>query len=209
MPARRPVRHQRRLPSIQQWDQSAGLDSIGFPVWQEFWRRVSAASLPVWNVPFSAADPVNTPNSLNTANPQVQQALSDAQTAVQSAGVNFNAKLGDIQQSGINTGAGGARIPIFGGEGDPIGIFTTAYSSGIGKNGYDIDFGNSYIQTVTWDSGGVHAEGFITYSESTDPANPHYSDYTQAYSQKQWNRFPFHDDEIQAAKESELHLTGP
>ena len=195
--------------SLRQWDQGANLDSVGFPVWQEFWRRTAAASLPIWNVPFSAGDPVNTPNGLNTSNLQVQQALHDAQTAVQGAGVDFNARLGDIQQSGVNTAPGGARIPIFGGEGDPIGIFTTAYSSGIGKNGYDIDFGNSYIQTVTWDSGGVHAEGFITYSESTDPANPHYSDYTQAYSQKQWYRFPFHDTEVQAAKESELHLTGP
>ena len=90
-----------------------------------------------------------------------------------------------------------------------MGIFTTAYSNGLAKDGYDIDFGNSYIHTVTWDNGGVHAEGFITYSESSDPANPHYSDYTQAYSQKQWLRFAFHDSEIQATTESTLHLTGP
>lgn len=195
--------------ALAQWDGTANLASIGFPEWQEFWRNVAGISGSVWKVPFSASDPVNTPNTLDTGNSSVQQALANAQATVQNAGIDFNAKLGDVQQSGVNTAAGGARIPIFGGEGDPMGIFTTAYSNGLTKNGYDIDFGNSYIHTVTWDSGGVHAEGFITYSESSDPANPHYSDYTQAYSQKKWLRLPFHDDEIQAAKESELHLTGP
>lgn len=195
--------------ALAQWNQAASLDSIGFPEWQEFWRNISGITGSVWNVPFSASDPVNTPNSLNTSLPTVQKALSDAQATVQSAGIDLNAKLADLQHSGVNTAPGGARIPIFGGEGDPMGIFTCANSDGLTKDGYAINFGNSYIQTVTWDSGGVHAEGFITYSESTDPANPHYSDYTQAYSQKQWLRFAFHDTEIQAAKESELHLTGP
>ncbi|MFI4980818.1 MAG: penicillin acylase family protein [Nevskiales bacterium] len=197
--------------SLSQWDKTASLDSIGMPVWQEFWNRVNAISSP-WKVPFDVNDPVNTPNTLNTSNASVQKALSDAQAAVQAADFNFFAdKLGDVQHSGVNVaGTGtGTRIPVFGGIGDPVGIFTTAYADALTKDGYDINFGNSYIQTVTWDSGGVHAEGFITYSESSDPANPHYSDYTQAYSQKQWYRFPFHDSEIQADKESETTLTGP
>ncbi len=76
----------------------------------------------------------------------------------------------------------------------------------LGPEGYRIDFGNSYIQVVTWDSGGVHAEGFLTYSQSTDPANPHYADFTEAYSQKRWHRFPFHPSEIAADQESRITL---
>ena len=197
--------------SLMQWDKTASLDSIGMPVWQEFWNRVNAISSP-WKVPFDVNDPVNTPNTLNTSNASVQKALSDAQAAVQAADFNFfAAQLKDVQHSGVNVaGTGtGTKIPVFGGIGDPVGIFTTAYADALTKDGYDINFGNSYIQTVTWDGNGVHAEGFLTYSQSTDPANPHYADFTQAYSQKQWYHFPFHDGEIQTEKESETTLTGP
>ncbi|WP_051749232.1 penicillin acylase family protein [Nevskia soli] len=197
--------------SLSQWDKTASLDSIGMPVWQEFWNRVNAISSP-WKVPFDVNDPVNTPNTLNTSNASVQKALSDAQAAVQAADPTFfTDKFGAVQHSGVNVaGTGtGTKIPVFGGIGDPVGIFTTAYADALTKDGYDINFGNSYIQTVTWDGGGVHAEGFLTYSQSTDPANPHYADFTQAYSQKQWYRFPFHDSEIQAETESTTTLTGP
>ena len=62
---------------------------------------------------------------------------------------------------------------------------------------------------MTWDTDGVHAEGFLTYSQSTDPASPHFADFTEAYSQKRWHRFPFHPDEIAAAQESQITLEGP
>ena len=196
--------------SLGQWDKTVSLTSIGVPVWQQFWNSVSAISGNYWKVPFSLSDPVNTPNTLDTSNSSVQKALSDAQTSVQAANSGFFIKpLGQIQQSGVNTAAGGASIPIFGGIGDPVGIFTTAYADALTSSGYNVDFGNSYIQTVTWDSGGVHAEGFLTYSQSTDPANPHYADFTQAYSQKQWYRFPFHAAEVAAAAQSTIELTSP
>jgi acyl-homoserine-lactone acylase len=53
----------------------------------------------------------------------------------------------------------------------------------------------------------VRAEGFLTYSQSTDPANPHYADFTRAYSQKAWYRFPFRAEEIEAQMESRIELS--
>lgn len=38
----------------------------------------------------------------------------------------------------------------------------------------------------------------MTYSQSTDPASPYYSDMTEAYSEKQWIRFPFSEEDIAA-----------
>jgi acyl-homoserine-lactone acylase len=86
-----------------------------------------------------------------------------------------------------------------------------------GEQGYRITYGNSYIQAVTWEPDGLdglgaprfkpHAEGFITYSESTDPANPHWSDFTRAYSAKQWQRLPFTPEEIAAQRISSVRLT--
>jgi len=48
--------------------------------------------------------------------------------------------------------------------------------------------------------GQPQAEGFITYSQSTDSANPHYDDFTKAYSQKQWQKFPFSAADISKQK---------
>ncbi len=194
--------------ALGQWDKKATLDSIGLPVWQEFWNNVSGLSGSYWTTPFDVADPVNTPRDLDTSLPGVQKALYDAQTRLQGLDINYNSVLGGLQYSGVDNTA----IPIFGAEGK-IGAFTVADTvddssqSVIDRtNGYPIVFGNSYIQTVTWDSGGVHAEGFLTYSESTDPASP-YNDNNdtllpQAYSGQTpgqpWYQFPFHADEISA-----------
>ena len=40
------------------------------------------------------------------------------------------------------------------------------------------------------------AHSFLTFSQSDDPASPHYSDYTRAYAAKQWLRVPFTESEI-------------
>jgi len=197
--------------AIQQWDGTAALRSVGFPVWKEFWDNLARLPFNHWVVPFNPNDPVNTPRGLKTSSLWVQMALYDAQTRIENAGLSLAAQLSEQQHSGVND----ETIPIFGSTGS-IGAFTIAEDSTqaqnpdtLGPEGYRIDFGNSYIQVVTWDSDGVHAEGFLTYSQSTDPANPHYADFTEAYSERRWHRFPFHPDEIAAAQESQITLEGP
>ncbi|MEW6443725.1 MAG: penicillin acylase family protein [bacterium] len=196
--------------AIRQWDGAATLSSVGLPVWQQFWGNLLALPSNYWITPFDVNDPVNTPRDLNTSLFSVRKALFDAQTRIEGAGLSLAAPLGEQQHAGVND----PTIPIFG-EGGAIGAFTIAEDSeveadpnALGPEGYRIDFGNSYIQVVTWDSGGVHAEGFLTYSQSTDPASPHYADFTEAYSQKRWQRLPFHPDEIAADRISQITLSG-
>jgi acyl-homoserine-lactone acylase len=193
---------------LKTWDLADNTDSVGGHIWREFFRNASAASN-VWSTAFDVNDPVNTPRDLNTSSSAVKRAFTDGVAAVADAGFAVDAKFGTIQHSAVNN-ANGAAIPVIGGEGFE-GAFTIASSGAIGPDGYPVDFGNSYIQTVTWEGSGsnakVHAEGFVTYSESTDPANPHYADFTQAYAQKAWYRFPFHADEVEAAKETVVQLS--
>jgi acyl-homoserine-lactone acylase len=202
--------------AITQWDRRATLSSIGMTSWTEFWNDLDASGTSYWGTPFSASDPVNTPNTLNTASPTVLtavgKALNTAQTTIKKSGSDISAPFGQLQYSGANNN-NGQSIPVFGGEGE-IGAFTVADTSGddttssLTKNGYPIVFGNSYIQVVTWNSSGnVSADGFLSYSESTDPANPHYSDFSQAYEQQQWYHFPFTPDEIAADAKSTVTLT--
>lgn len=173
------------------WDRTGNLESTGAHVWREFWLRASNANL-VWMTPFSASDPINTPRTLATLNPQMRIALEDAQAAILARGIALDARLGDVQYSAAHPGL---RIPVFGLPGT-IGAFTNADSWPSSDGGYEINYGNSYIQTVNWTSAGVRAEGFVTYSQSTDPASPHYRDFTDRYRAKEWVRFPFTNSEI-------------
>lgn len=199
---------------LANWSTRNNLDDVGGHIWREFFRSVAANTAVVssvssrlrWLTPFSATDPVNTPNTLNVLSPLVQQALGNAVTAVTNAGVAMDAPLGSLQRSGV---IGDNNVPVFGGIGSE-GAFTIITAPPLSAAGYPINYGNSYIQTVTWSDNGpnakVQAEGFITYSQSTDPANPHYFDFTQEYSAKRWHRFPFAAADVQAQKVSERRL---
>lgn len=203
---------------LESWDAAANLDSVGDHIWREFWTRVDDGLLPVgptlpplWLTPFSASDPVNTPNTLNTLNPLVATSLGQAVSTIESLGIPLDAPMRDIQYSGINASEGPKRIPIFGDLGDATGSFTVTGGAPLDATGYPVLRGNSYIQTVTWPAGcsdedgsgcAPIAEGFVTYSQSTDPASPHFRDQTEAYSKKAWIRFPFTEDQI--AEDPEL-----
>lgn len=201
---------------LKNWDGTDNLDSVGGHIWREFWRNLAQGvlglpvSLPVsipavnnliWLAPFSASNAVNTPNTLNTILPTIQIAFGDAVKRIQDLGIPMDAPLGSLQHPCCID-----ATPVFGGEGFE-GAFTVVDTYPLTKEGYGIYYGNSYIQTVTWDDDGVKADAFLTYSESTDPANPHFSDFTHAYSQKQWVRLPFHPDEIKADTQSVLELS--
>lgn len=212
---------------LSKWDGKDTLTSVGSHIWREFFRRAVSkpgglpVSLPttpltnIWKNAFSVSDPVNTPNTLNTNNLQVQLAFADGIAAVKASGIPFDRPLGQIQYSAAHKNS---RIPMFGGE-SGAGAFTNASPPGTGdvsdrgagesltKEGYGIIGGNTYVMTVTWDAKGQpQAEGLMTYSQSTDPASPHYDDFTKAYLQKQWQKFPFSEADIRKQKISELRL---
>ncbi len=186
---------------LANWDMTNNLDSVGGHIWREFWRNLgpilpvgSPADIARWTTPFSASDPANTPAGLNVLLPQVEQAFADGVATVLTSSFALDAAMGTIQHSGIHDD----YIPIFGGEGFE-GSFTIANARGTGlsEDGYNITYGNSFIQAVTWAADGTpHAEGFVTYSQSTDPASPYYQDLTSAYSEKRWVHFPFTESQL-------------
>lgn len=196
---------------LKRWDRKANLDSVGDHIWREFWTRAADGLLPVplpvdvppfWLTPFSATNPVNTPRNLNLLNPLISTALGDAVARIKALGIPLDAPMGEIQHSGIHQ----EFIPIFGDLGDATGSFTVTGGAPLDKTGYPVLRGNSYIQAVTWPAGCTDtgdgcnpiAEGFVTYSQSTDPASPHYKDETERYSKKQWIKYLFTEDQIQA-----------
>ena len=77
-----------------------------------------------------------------------------------------------------------------------------AISVGLRDGGYaNPEKGNSYIQAVTWDESECPiADVILVPSQSTDPTSPHFADQTKLYSNKEWVRFPFCEDDITAAQ---------
>jgi acyl-homoserine-lactone acylase len=182
-------------PVLKAWDLHDNVTSTGAVLFRRFATRALTAPDGPWETPFDAADPVNTPRGLNTANPAVKQALADAVTDLQGAGLKLDAPLGDAQYEL----RGAEKIPIHGGPGT-VGLFNAINTVWDPKKAYaGIPHGSSYVQVVRLAGGDCpDAHTILTYSESPDPTSPWYADQTRMFSAKQWVAFPFCDKDIAA-----------
>ncbi len=166
---------------LARWDLHENLGSKGAVLFRRFWDHASSAEPSPFAHPFDANDPVNTPNTLDTNNPQVRLALGDAISDLRGASIPLDAAPGDVQK-----GPGG--IPIHGGPGDPNGDFDAIYANFVAGKGFDpVTMGSSYVQAVSWnDSPCPDARTILTYSLSTNPRSPFFDDQTAMFSRKQW-----------------------
>jgi acyl-homoserine-lactone acylase len=148
----------------------------------------------LWTVPFDPRDLVNTPRSLAIDGQAGDALLADLKaTAGQFTKLELpvDAPLGQVQFAE----RGPERIPISGG---PNGGVLNNVGFRPVKGGFAIFHGTSYFQSVTFDEKGPVAQGVLTFSQSTDPASPHYADQTREFSKKKLHRIPFTDAEIAA-----------
>jgi acyl-homoserine-lactone acylase len=175
------------------WDMTENLDSAGAVLWREFWSRAIGVTGGPWTTPFSAADPVNTPNTLLTGNGQVQQAFGDAVKALNSAGVPLDAVLRARQFADRGT----EKISIHGGPGVP-GTFNAINVRGLSGTGYgDVPHGSSFVQVVAFNGTPCpDTATILTYSQSTNPNSPYYADQTRMFSNKQWVTDEFCESQI-------------
>jgi acyl-homoserine-lactone acylase len=181
---------------LGQWDRRNRTESVGTHVWTEFWRR--AASAPgLYAVPFDPADPVNTPRGVNLGAAAVRTRLmNDLGATVKyfaDSGIPLDRPWGQVHFDTRN----GEAIPIHGGSGGS-GVYNaitpSTLISGVGFT--PILGGSSYIQSVTFGRNGPDARAVLTYSQSTDPANPNYADMTKLYSDYGWVTLPFSQGDI-------------
>jgi acyl-homoserine-lactone acylase len=181
---------------LARWDMTENLDSKGAVLWREFWSRAVSASGGPWLHPFSASDPVNTPNTLNTVDPQVRLALGDAVSTLRKQGVPLDATLRGRQYAV----RGSEKISIHGGPGDPQGTFNAINVGGLGGGVYgDIPHGSSFVQVVSFNGTTCpDTATILTYSQSTNPNSPYYADQTHMFSNKQWVTDEFCEGQILA-----------
>ncbi|MDQ0758223.1 penicillin acylase family protein [Streptomyces canus] len=174
------------------WDRTANTDSRGALLFDRLWRKLPNSSL--WKVPFSAADPVGTPNTLNTDAPAFATALADTVTELRAAGVPLDSRLGEHQFVVRN----GKRIAVPGGT-ESLGVWNKVEPvwNPAGGGYTEVTTGSSYIQAVGWDGGRCPvARTLLTYSQSSNPNSPHFSDQTRLFSAEKWVTSRFCEKDI-------------
>ncbi|MCX4986268.1 penicillin acylase family protein [Streptomyces sp. NBC_00572] len=181
---------------IGAWDRTVNTDSRGALLFDRFWRKFTAATPPArqWTVPFSPADPVRTPNTLNTAAPGFAKALADAVAELRTAGIPLDAPLGAHQFVVRN----GSRIPVSGGT-ESLGIWNKTESvwNAAGGGYTEVTTGTSHVQAVGWDGSRCPvARTLLSYAQSSNPMSPHYSDQTRLYAGERWVTSRFCEKDI-------------
>ena len=185
--------------ALEGWDGRDDSDSRGGLLFRRFAGRALAATGGPYDVPFSAEDPVNTPRGLNTENPQVRQALTDAVADLQNAGIPLDARQGDFQYDK----RGDERIPIHGGP-DGLGVFNAInvpFVASGAETGYpNVPHGSSFVQVVGFDGTPCPvARTILTYSQSADPTSKYFADQTRLYAKKEWVTPPFCERDVAGA----------
>ncbi|MFF3688005.1 penicillin acylase family protein [Streptomyces sp. NPDC002187] len=171
---------------LERWDRTMDTGSRGALLFDRFWRALTASvpTAQLWKVPFSPADPVGTPHTLNTDSPAFAKALVDAVAALDTAGVPLDAPLGEHQY----VVRGGKRIPVHGGT-ESLGVWNKIEPvwNPAGGGYTEVAHGSSHVQAVGWDGGRCPvARTLLTYSQSSNTASEHHRDQTALFSDERW-----------------------
>ncbi|MCT9141297.1 penicillin acylase family protein [Streptomyces violarus] len=181
---------------LKAWDRTMDTGSRGALLFDRFWRRLEQAVPPgqLWKVPFSAADPVRTPNTLNTEAPGLATALADTVAELRAARIALDAPLG-AHQFVVRDGE---RLPVPGGAGQ-LGVWNVIQPTwDAAGGGYtEVPFGSSHLQAVGWDGSRCPvARTLLTYSQSSNPESPHFADQTRLFSDEKWVTSRFCEKDI-------------
>jgi acyl-homoserine-lactone acylase len=190
---KRPAAPADACAALAKWDGKAEVTSRAAMLFAAFWLKAGVRP-DIWKTPFDPADPVGTPADLNIDGAAGDALLADLAAGaalLKGLGVALDAPLGEIQYAVRGT----ERIPMSGISNGGVLNYMAAVPA---PGGFPIIFGSSYIQSVTFDEKGPVAKAVLTYSQSADPASPHFADQTRAFSRKELRRYPFSAAEIAA-----------
>jgi acyl-homoserine-lactone acylase len=212
--------------TLARWDLRNDLTSRGAVLFKEFMGRYEPQDLgakgKLWAVDFDTSDPVRTPRALAPGTLACEN-LARAAQLLAARGFAPDVPLGEVQYAD----KAGRRIPIHGGDGAYDGLMnmqrnarnTTTLepmdnpaqvpgSRFLTEKGYPIGHGSSFLMAMEFTDRGPRAMAFLTYSQSGDPASPHFSDQTDLFSKKQWRPILFREADIAGAVEREYRVSG-
>ena len=76
----------------------------------------------------------------------------------------------------------------------------------LSTNGYQMNYGASYIMTVALTDDGPQAQAILSYSQSEHPNSSNFSDQTQLYRNKQWRPVPFVRADIESDSQYQVKM---
>lgn len=199
-------------PVLAAWDRTSNKESRGYAIFEQFVTRLPESGLlqgGPWKVGYSSADPLGTPNTIDTSNPKVVRAMADAIAFLRSKNIPMNATWGSVQVAGDR---GASPIPLGGGEGDRAGNANALASRGVLANGgylKPITYGSSHIQAISFlPDGALDARTILTYGISDNPRSPWSQDQTRLFSQERWVAFPWTPTQIANQRISRVTVSG-
>jgi acyl-homoserine-lactone acylase len=171
---------------LDAYDDTGNLDSRGAWLFAAYQRRAPSGA-DYWSDQFNPADPLNTPNQLNNANPDQLQALGEAVLELRQHGIPLDSGMRGMQ---VAT-RGAMRISIHG-----CGNCFQNIDSSNGDPGYNAPYGevtdgSSMVLTTHLTKSGPKSQGILTYSQATDPTSPWFANMTKLFSRKKWVKLAF------------------
>lgn len=181
---------------LASWQGTANVGAVGWPLFDAWRNALNESGIDYWTTPFDPAAGYATPAGLRLSDAAVgdaaRQALATAAAELAAQGLDYTKPWGEVQVAVRNA----ERIAIHGGSGSDI--YNAMDSRPVGGGLFDAYYGSSHVITVSFETDPPIAQGWLTYSQSTNPASPHYADQTARFSRKEWITFPYTDAQIEA-----------
>jgi acyl-homoserine-lactone acylase len=175
------------------WDLHGDSGSRGAVLWREFFTlAVQNLGDGLWLVPFDPAHPLTTPRGIDGSQAGVRSALADVVAYFQANHIPLDISLGTAQHYTSVPLHGCTQLEGCYGVVEPGGPLSSSGSYP------DVAFGSSFIMAVELTPEGPRSRTILTYSESANPASPHYTDQTVLFSRKEWVSERFTEAEINA-----------
>lgn len=212
--------------ALQGWDGRLTVQSKGAMLWRETMAAFLSSLSEhlnwddIFSVPFDPKQPMTTPNTpkwvtSNGKPSKLALALATAVKRLNGAKIPLDGALGDWQY----LPRGDKKLPVPGGVGAfgsfnvagyapnrDTSLYPTITQAKVVNNptdlteaGYIVNYGSSFMMAVTFDDTGPVGKHILTYSQSSEPDSPHYTDETERYGKGQWLDILFHDADIDAS----------
>jgi acyl-homoserine-lactone acylase len=190
------------LAAIEGWDRTAVPDSRGavlFTVWFDTYLQGSGANgaerwQKAWARPWSAAEPVTTPDGL--ADPaRAVQAFAQAVAQAKETYGRVDPALGEV----LRVRRGDVDVPVMGCPG-VYGCFRVLglRPSGDGKAGtFEVAGGDGWVLAVEFGKDGPRARSILAYGASSLPDSPWFSDQAAMYARGELKPVAFAEAEIE------------
>jgi len=180
---------------LQQWDDRASVENRAALLFVRWWENYSRQAKPRFQIPWSPDDPLGTPRGLG--DPKAAMAtLNDTINQLQSKYGTVSPTWGEIcrfRRGPVDLAIGGAPgcFRTIGYHSDPDGKAVA-------------EFGDSYTLAVEFTTPPT-AYSVLAYSESSDPASPHFTDQAKLFTKGDYKRAWFTEEDILANLERSYH----